>query len=54
MRFLIDAERGHDAVHVRDRRVDARPDPEVAAFAARERRATADPYVGLHWQPKDP
>ena len=50
MRFLIDemfpavtcqclAERGHDAVHVRDRGVDARPDREVAAAAARENRA---------------
>lgn len=49
MRFLIDemfppdtckglANRGHDAVHVRDRGVDARPDSEVAAVAARERR----------------
>jgi hypothetical protein len=32
------AERGHDAVHVRDRGVDARPDPEVAAVAACEDR----------------
>lgn len=32
-------ERGHDAVHVRDRGVDTRPDPEVAAVAAREGRA---------------
>ena len=49
MRFLVDemfpavtcqrlAERGHDAVHVRDRGVDARPDTEVAAVAARENR----------------
>lgn len=49
MRFLIDemfppvtcqrlAERGHDAVHVRDRGVDARPDTEVAALAAHENR----------------
>ncbi len=49
MRFLIDemfppaacqrlAERGHDAVHVRDRGVDARPDTEVAAVAAGENR----------------
>ena len=49
MRFLVDemfpphtchrlAERGHDAVHGRDRGVDARPDPEVAAVAAAERR----------------
>ena len=49
MRFLIDemfppmtcqrlAERGHDAVHVRDRGVDARPDAEVSAVAARENR----------------
>ncbi len=50
MRFLIDemfppatcqrlAKHGHDAVHVRDRGVDARPDPEVAAVAAAEGRA---------------
>lgn len=50
MRFLIDemfpqqtctllAERGHDAVHVRERGVNARPDSEVAAVAARENRA---------------
>jgi hypothetical protein len=50
MRFLIDQmfppatcrqleEQGHDAVHVRDRGVDARPDPEVAAVAAAEGRA---------------
>ncbi len=32
------AERGHDAVQVRDRGVDARPDTEVAALAARENR----------------
>src|SRR5688500_16389256 len=49
MRFLIDemfppetckrlANRGHDVVHVKDRGVDARPDPEVAAVAAREGR----------------
>ncbi|MGH3567035.1 MAG: DUF5615 family PIN-like protein [Pseudonocardia sp.] len=49
MRFLIDemfppgtgvrlAEFGHDAVHVRDRGVDARPDHEVAAVAVREGR----------------
>jgi len=49
MRFLIDEmfppatcqplkECGHDAVHVRHRGVDARPDPEVAAVAAREDR----------------
>jgi hypothetical protein len=49
MRFLIDemfppgicqllADRGHDAVHVRDRGVDARPDWEVASLAAREQR----------------
>ena|SRR5882757_5636713 len=30
---------GHDAVHVRDRGVDARPDREVASVAARENRA---------------
>lgn len=50
MRFLIDqmfppatcerlAEHGHDAVHVRDRGIDARPDPEVAAVAVAEGRA---------------
>lgn len=50
MRFLIDelfpaavcarlAERGHDAVHVRDRGLDASPDREVSALAARENRA---------------
>lgn len=50
MRFLVDemfpaavcallAERGHDAVHVRDLGLDARPDREVAAAAAREDRA---------------
>jgi Domain of unknown function (DUF5615) len=49
MRFLIDemfppdtcnelATLSHDAVHVRDRGVDARPDPEVAAVAVREGR----------------
>jgi hypothetical protein len=49
VRFLIDemfppatcdklVARGHDAVHVRDRGVDARPDQEVAGVAARERR----------------
>ena len=49
MRFLVDemfppstcevrAQRGHDAVHVRDRGLDARPDPEVTAAAAREGR----------------
>jgi len=49
MRFLIGetfppdtckglASRGHDAVHARDRGVDARPDPEVAAVAVREGR----------------
>src|SRR5215207_6278409 len=49
MRFLVDemfppdtcdelATRGHDAVHVRDRGVDARPDPEVATVAVREGR----------------
>ncbi|HEU0087809.1 MAG TPA: DUF5615 family PIN-like protein [Pseudonocardiaceae bacterium] len=49
MRFLIDAmfppricaalaERGHDAVHVRDLGVDARPDQEVAATAVRAGR----------------
>ena len=32
------AEQGHDAVHVRDRGVDACPDPEVATLAARENR----------------
>jgi Domain of unknown function (DUF5615) len=50
VRFLIDemfppmtcellAERGHDAVHVRDRGVNARPDSEVAAVPIREDRA---------------
>jgi hypothetical protein len=50
VRFLIDEmfppatcrhllERGHDAVPVRDAGVDARPDAEVAALAAREQRA---------------
>jgi predicted nuclease of predicted toxin-antitoxin system len=49
VRFLIDemfppvtcqrlAARGHDAVHVRDRGVNASPDTEVAALAAREKR----------------
>ncbi|MBV9314225.1 MAG: DUF5615 family PIN-like protein [Pseudonocardia sp.] len=32
------AEYGHDAVHVRDRGLDARPDREVAACALWERR----------------
>lgn len=109
MRFLIDEmfppglcqrleKHGHDAVHIRDRGVDARPDPEVATVAAREHRvlvtenvkdfnaerdivivcvlksrlpqqgmeghlaamldrwalANPDPYVGLHWPPKEP
>jgi hypothetical protein len=50
VRFLVDQmfppatcaqleRHGHDAVHVRDRGVDARPDPEVAAVAAAEGRA---------------
>jgi Domain of unknown function (DUF5615) len=50
VRFLIDemfprlacellSERGHDAVHVRDHGVNARPDSEVAAVAIRENRA---------------
>ena len=50
MRFLVDevfpatvcrllAERGHDAIHVRDLGLDARPDAEIAAAAVRERRA---------------
>lgn len=49
MRFLIDemypavtcdllAKRGHDAVHVRDRGVNARPDHEVADVATLEHR----------------
>jgi len=49
VRFLIDemfppgtcahlAQRGHDAVHVRDRGLDARPDSEVATVAVREER----------------
>jgi hypothetical protein len=32
------ADRGHDAVHVRDQGVDARPDVEVAAVARAEER----------------
>lgn len=32
-------ERGHDALHVRDLGLDARPDREVAAAAGREGRA---------------
>jgi hypothetical protein len=50
VRFLVDevfpatvcrllAERGHDAIHVRDLGLDARPDAEIAAAAVRERRA---------------
>jgi hypothetical protein len=50
VRFLVDEmfppavcrlldELGHDAVHVRDLGLDARPDAEVAAAAAREGRA---------------
>lgn len=50
MRFLIDemfphatcgqlGKLGHDAIHVRDRGLAARPDPEVAALAAAEDRA---------------
>ena len=50
MRFIVDEmfppavcrlldERGHDAVHVGDLGLDARPDAEVAAAAVRERRA---------------
>lgn len=35
-RYLVDF--GHDAIHVRDRGVDARPDVEVATVAAHERR----------------
>lgn len=49
LRFLIDQmfphatcqllnDRGHDAVHVRDRGVDARPDAEVVAVASAEER----------------
>ena len=49
MRFLIDemfpamtcdllAKRGHDAVHVRERGVNARPDREVADVATHENR----------------
>ena len=49
MRFLVDemfpsatcaslTKCGHDAIHVRHRGVDARPDPEVAAVAIRENR----------------
>lgn len=49
MRFLVDemfpqstcellVQRGHDAEHVRERGLNARPDPEVAAVAVLERR----------------
>jgi predicted nuclease of predicted toxin-antitoxin system len=49
MRFLIDemfpfstcsrlVERGHDAIHVRDLGLNARPDREIAAAAGREDR----------------
>lgn len=49
MRFLVDemfppatcghlTEHGHDAVHVRDRGLDGRPDDEVAALARAEDR----------------
>ena len=63
MRFLIDgmfppatgeplSACGHDPVHVRHRGVDARPDPEVAAVAAREDRAlvteNVKDFVGEH------
>jgi predicted nuclease of predicted toxin-antitoxin system len=50
VRFLVDGmfpasvcallvDQGHDAVHVRDRGLDGRPDAEVAILAAREDRA---------------
>lgn len=56
MRFLIDemfprrtcgrlTDLGHDAVHVRDRGVDARPDREVVAVATHERRTLATENV---------
>ena len=56
MRFLVDemfppavcarlSEYGHDAVHVRDRGVDARPDSEVATVAAREGRVVVTENV---------
>lgn len=56
MRFLIDemfpprtcarlVERGHDAAHVRDLGVDARPDRKVAAVAARDGRAVVTENV---------
>ena len=56
MRFLVDemfppavcaslAQLGHDALHVRQGGVDARPDPEVAALARRERRVVVTENV---------
>ncbi len=56
MRFLIDemfplgtcahlAQRNHDAVHVRDRGLDARPDSEIATVAVREERVLATENV---------
>lgn len=45
-------ERGHDAVHVRDRGVDARPDREVVAVAVQENRAlvteNVKDFAGAH------
>ena len=45
-------DRGHDAVHVRDRGVDARPDAEVVAVAAAEARVivteTVKDFAGVH------
>ena len=63
MRFLIDQmfphatcellnDRGHDAVHVRHRGVDARPDAEVVAVAAAEERVivtdNVKDFAGVH------
>jgi Domain of unknown function (DUF5615) len=48
---LLD-DRGHDAVHVRDRSVDARPDAEVVAVAAAEARVivteNVNDFAGVH------
>ncbi|HSJ46722.1 MAG TPA: DUF5615 family PIN-like protein [Euzebyales bacterium] len=63
MRLLIDQmfphatcellnDRGHDAVHVRDRGVDVRPDAEVVAVAAAEERVivteNVKDFAGVH------
>jgi len=63
VRFLIDQmfphatcellnDRGHDAVHVRDRGVDARPDAEVVAVAAAKKRVivteNVKDFAGVH------